>query len=415
MNILIKAAKILDANSPHHNTKQDIYIQNGVIKEIGKNLSFPKASEISYKDLHVSQGWFDSNVSFGEPGYEERETILDGLRVAAKSGFTHIAYNTNTLPKPDSRADITFLGKQAHECAVSLHPKACVTSSQHENKLAPLRELHQAGAASFSNHKESIANPNTLKLALQYAADFGGMIESFPFDNNLGSKGIMHEGAVSTALGLRGIPSIVEEMQIKRDLGVLAYSGGKLHIPTISTATAVQLVKAAKKDALDVSCSVAIHNLFFSDKALHTFNANAKLLPPLREPSDRKALRKALQDGIIDMVTSDHQPLNSELKDVELDRAAFGSIGLEHTFGCLLTIFSIEDTVEILTRGKNRFGIVAHTIAVGQKADISLFSPNGTHKVTKDSLLSTSKNSVFIGQELPGTVHGVISNGIFEA
>ncbi len=414
MNILIKAAKILDANSPHHNTRQDIYIQKGIIKEIGKNLSYPKATEISYKDLHVSQGWFDSSVSFGEPGFEERETILHGLRVAAKSGFTHIAYNTNTLPKPDSRADITFLTKQAQESAVSLHPKACVTSSHNDNKLAPLRELHQAGAASFSNHKMPITNPNSLKLALQYAADFGGLIESFPFDIDLASEGIMHEGAVSTALGLRGIPSVVEEMHIKRDLGVLAYAEGKLHIPTISTTTAVQLVKAAKKDNLDLSCSVSIHNLFFTDEALHLFNANAKLLPPLREDSDVKSLRKALKEGVIDMVTSDHQPLNSELKDVELDRAEFGSIGLEHSFGCLLSMFSIEDTVEILTRGKNRFGIQAHTIAVGEKADISLFSPNGTHKVTKDSLLSTSKNSVFIGQELPGIVHGIVSNGIFE-
>ena len=150
MNILLKAAKILDASSTHHNTQQDIYIENGTIKAVGKNLSYPNATEISYDNLHVSQGWFDSSVSFGEPGFEERETIANGLNVAARSGFSHIAYNTNTQPKPDSRADIAFLLEQASGSSVKLYPKACVTTSQTDEKLAPLRELHAAGTVSFS-------------------------------------------------------------------------------------------------------------------------------------------------------------------------------------------------------------------------------------------------------------------------
>ncbi len=411
MKILLKAAKILDATSPHHNTQQDIYIENGVIKAIGKNLSYPKATEISTDDLHVSQGWFDSSVSFGEPGFEERETIAHGLDVAAKSGFTHIAYNTNTQPKPDSRADIAFLLEQANGSPVHLHPKACITSAQSEDKLAPLRELHEAGTVSFSNHKNPLKNANTLKLALQYANDFDGIVESFPYNNDIANGGVMHEGAVSTALGLNGIPSIAESMQLERDLAVLEYAEGKLHIPTLSTAASIALIKAAKKATQDVSCSVAIHNLFFTDEALQGFNANAKLLPPLREESDQKALKKALLDGVIDMVTSDHQPLNSELKNVELDRAHFGSIGLEHSFGCLLSLFSIEQTIEILTRGKGRFGIAEHTIEVGATADLSLFAPSGAKEVTKASLLSASKNSIFIGQSLPGKVYGIVAKG----
>lgn len=409
MNVLLKAAKILDANSPHHQKTKDIYIENGVIKAIGKSLSYPNATQVSVKDLHVSQGWFDSNVSFGEPGFEERETIAHGLDVAAKSGFTHIAYNTNTLPKPDSRADITFLLKQAAGSAVQLHPKACVTSADDPAKLAPLRELHTAGAVCFSNHKKPITNANTLKLALQYASDFGGLVESFPFNQDLSNNGVMHEGVVSTSLGLGGIPSVVEELQLKRDLGVLHYAEGKLHVPTVSTASAVQLIKAAKKAKLDVSCSVSIHNLFFTEEALQGFDANAKLLPPLRNTSDRKTLRTALIDGIIDMVTSDHLPLNSELKAVELDRAHHGSLGLEHSFGCLLSLFTLEQTVELLTRGKQRFGIDEHPISEGATADLTLFSPNGNTKVTNSSILSTSKNSIFIGHELSGTVHGVIA------
>ena len=411
MNFLIKAAHILDPSSPFHNTQQDIYVKDGIIEEIGQDLSYPNATVLNYDELYVSQGWFDSSVSFGEPGYEERETVEHGLKVAGLSGFTHVAYNTNTFPKPDSRADIAFLLEQAIGFAVALHPKACITTSSNEKTLAPLRELAASGAVAFSNHKASICNANTLKLALQYCSDFDGLVESFPFNSDLGDGGQMHEGAVSTVMGLSGIPSIVEEIQLKRDLGLLGYTSGKLHVPTISTAQAVELLKEAKNAAMDVSTSVSIHNLFFTDETLKGFNPNAKLLPPLREDTDVEALRAGLIDGTIDMVTSDHQPLNSELKDVELDRAEFGSLGIEHAFGVLLKIFPIEDVVSFLTRGKTRFGIPSKTIEAGAQADITLFTPKGTTTVTKDSLLSTSKNSLYIGEVLPGNVYGVLAQG----
>jgi len=409
MNVLIKSAKILDASSPHHNTTQDIYIADGVIQKVGKNLSFPDAKQISFKNLHVSQGWFDSSVSFGEPGYEERETIAHGLEVAARSGFTHIALNTNTDPKPDSRADIAFLLEQANGSPVRLYPKARITTSGSESKLAQLRELQSTGAVCFSNHKSALANANILKLALQYTHDFDGLVESFAFNQDMANGGVMHEGAVSTSLGLTGIPSVVEEMQIKRDLDILNYTSGKLHIPTLSTKDAIPLIKQAKKAGLDVSTSVSVHNLFFTDKALEGFNANAKLLPPLREQTDSKALQKALKDGTIDMVTSDHQPLNSELKYVELDLAHFGSIGLEHSFGCLLSMFDVAVVVDILTRGKARFGITASPIKEGATADISLFAPDGKETVTKAAIKSTSKNSLFMNQALSGKIFGVIA------
>ena len=409
MNVLIKAAKILDASSPHHNTIQDIYIADGVIKKIGKTLSYPDAKQLSFKDLHISQGWFDSSVSFGEPGYEERETIAHGLEVAACSGFTHIALNTNTNPKPDSRADIAFLLEQANTSPVHLYPKARITTAESDSKLAPLRELQVSGAVCFSNHKSALKNANILKLALQYTHDFNGLVESFAFNQDMGNGGVMHEGAVSTSLGLTGIPSVVEEMQIKRDLDILSYTNGKLHIPTLSTKDAVPLIKQAKKAGLDISTSVSIHNLFFTDKSLADFNANAKLLPPLREQSDSKALRQALKDGTIDMVTSDHQPLNSELKYVELDLAHYGSIGLEHSFGSLLAMFDVAEAVAILTRGKARFGIPSYPIQEGATADLSLFSPSGKQTVSKATIESTSKNSLFIDQELSGKVFGVIA------
>ena len=325
------------------------------------------------------------------------------------SGFTHIALNTNTNPMPDSRADIAFLLEQANGSPVHLYPKARITIADSDSKLAPLRELQLTGAVCFSNHKSALKNANVLKLALQYTNDFNGLIESFSFNQDMANSGVMHEGAVSTSLGLTGIPSVVEEMQIKRDLDILRYTNGKLHIPTLSTKNAVPLIKQAKKTGLNISTSVSIHNLFFNDNSLQDFNSNAKLLPPLREQADSKALKQALKDGIIDMVTSDHQPLNSELKYVELDLAHHGSIGLEHSFGSLLSIFNVLDAVDILTRGKERFGITSSTIQESAMADLTLFSPDGKQIVTKKTIKSTSKNSIFIDQELPGKVFGVFA------
>jgi dihydroorotase len=198
-------------------------------------------------------------------------------------------------------------------------------------------------------------------------------------------------------------------MQVKRDLDILSYTNGKLHIPTLSTKNALPLIKQAKKTGLDISTSVSIHNLFFIDNAIEGFDPNAKLLPPLREQVDIKALQKALKEGTIDMVTSDHQPINSELKYVELDLAHYGSIGLEHSFGCLLSMFDVADVVEILTRGKARFGVASNSIQEGATADLSLFTPDAKETVTKASIKSTSKNSLFIDQELSGKVYGVIS------
>jgi dihydroorotase len=410
MKVLIKSAKILDASSPHHNTKKDVFIENGLIKKIDFNINYLDAIQIEFEDLHISQGWFDSSVSFGEPGFEERETISNGLNVAASSGFTSVAYNTNTSPCPESRADISFILSQSKGVATSIHPKARITINSINDKLAPMRELFEAGAVSFSNHKSPIANANTLKLALQYSNDFNGLVESFALNTDLANQGVMHEGDVSTYLGLPGIPSLAEEIQVKRDLDVLKYTGGKLHIPTISTKNSVQLIKKAKESGLDISCSVAVSNLFFNDSAMKNFNSNAKLLPPLRESTDINALKKAVLNETIDMVTSDHQPLNVELKKVEIDNAYYGTISIEQTFSALLSLFSLENTIRILTKGKNRFGIANGSIKEGDVAHISLFTPTGEYKVSKNDLKSTSKNCLFINENLPGKVYGVITD-----
>ena len=410
MNILLKSAKIIDPTSSFHGNTLDILIRNGIIDKIEKTIDAPKAIVIEHKNLCVSLGWFDSSVSFGEPGYEEREALSQGLQVAAASGFTQIAYNTNTNPLPTSKADISFLLRSAAHTPTTLHPKGHITAQDNALQLAELHDLSQAGASCFSNHKQSIDDPHLLLLALQYARGFDGLIESFPIDPQLAVHGVMHEGKVSTSLGLTGIPNLAEEIRIRRDLAILSYTGGKLHIPTISTAEGVGLIRQAKKGKLDVTCSVAIHNLMMTDEHLDGFDTRYKLMPPLRDSKDQKALLKGLKDGTIDMVTSDHQPMDIEHKKVELEHAAYGSLGLETAFGSICTMMHAEDAALLLNRGKERFGVSQQSIQIGAQADLTLFTADGTTIVSKESILSRSKNSAYLGKELKGTVFGVINN-----
>ena len=410
MNILLKSAKIIDPTSSFHGNTLDILIRNGIIDKIDKSINATKAGVIEHKNLCVSLGWFDSSVSFGEPGYEERETLNHGLSVAAASGFTQIAYNTNTNPLPTSKADITFLLRSAAHTPTTLHPKGHITAQDNTQQLAELHDLSQAGAICFSNHKQPIDDPHLLLLALQYARGFDGLVESFPIDPQLAVHGVMNEGKISTSLGLTGIPNLAEEIRIRRDLAILSYTGGKLHIPTISTAEGVGLIRQAKKDKLDVTCSVAVHNLMMTDEQLDGFDTRYKLMPPLRESKDQKALLKGLKDGTIDMVTSDHQPMDIEHKKVELEHAAYGSLGLETAFGSLCTMMDAEDAALLLNRGKERFGVSQQSILIGAQADLTLFTADGTTTVSKESILSRSKNSAYLGKELKGTVIGVINN-----
>lgn len=411
MNILIKSATIIDATSKHHLKKRDILIENGVISKI-KN-SIPNTNnikEVSLKNLHVSQGWFDSSVSFGEPGYEERETLANGLKTAAHSGYTHVAVNTNVNPVTDSKSTIKYIKSQSANHLVNLYPVGALTSKTEGEDLAELYDMKNEGALSFYDYKKPIKNPNLLKIALQYSQTFNGIVQSFPFERAIAKNGVVNEEENSTRLGLKGIPALSEELQIIRDLYILEYTGGKLHIPTISTKKSVALIKEAKKKGLAVTCSVAINNLILTDSVLESFNTSYKLLPPLRTESDRKALIKAIKEGIIDGVTSDHNPIDIENKKTEFDHAYYGSIGLESSFGALQTIFDTETSIKALTGLKKSFDITENAIEEGNKADLSLFNPQGTWSFNETDIIATSKNAALIGKEMCGKVYGVLSN-----
>ena len=412
MNILLKSATILDEdNRGLHKKVRDIWIKNGNIEKIAASIKADsKTRVISLPNLHVSKGWIDSSVSFGEPGYEERETLANGIKVAACSGFTDIVLNPNTRPVPDTSGDVVFLLKTAGEKGARVHPMGALTMDSAGANLAELYDMKNAGAVAFYDFKKPIINANLLKISLQYAQGFNGLVLSYPMDASIAAKGMVNEGSMSTKLGLSGIPSLAEEIQIARDLFILEYTGGKLHIPTISTANAVTLIAEAKKKGLDVSCSVALHNLYFTDEVLGEFETNYKVLPPLRTKKDIEALKKGLKNGIIDMVTSDHLPIDIEEKRIEFDHAAFGSLGLESAFSILNAIFDTETVIRLLTKGRERFGLTAASITEGQPANLSLFTPQGTSEIKKENLRSTSKNSMFIGQKGKGSVYGVIVN-----
>lgn len=411
MDLLLKSAIIFDSSSKeYHLKKRDILIKNGKIEKIAAQISSEKTKNITLENLHVSVGWFDSGVCFGEPGFEERETIGNGLDTAARSGFTDIVLNSNTHPVPDSSSDIVFLKTSAKGHSTNLHPLGALTMKAEGKDMAELYDMQNTGAVGFYDFKRPLENANLLKIALQYADNFKGLVYSYPLDANIAGKGNVNEGTTSVRLGLKGIPSLAEELRIVRDISILEYTGGKLHIPTLSTARSVKLIADAKKKGLNVSCSVAIYNLMYTDDKLEDFDAAYKVMPPLRTKEDSKALIKGVKDGSIDFVTSDHIPMNIEEKQVEFENAAYGSIGLETAFGNLNRIFNMETTIEMLTKGRERYRLKRPIIKEGEVANFTLFNPDEDYNFEEIDIYSTSKNSMFLGDNLKGRVYGTINN-----
>ena len=340
MKILLKNATILNYQSPYNSTNQDILISQGLISIIAENIEADKETEVyTFENLHVSCGWFDSGVSFGEPGFEERETLSNGQEVAARSGFTKILLNSNTDPIPDSKSIIGHLIKMSRGLTTTLYPIGALTVESKGNQMASLYDMISGGAIAFGDFKRPIQKANLLKIALQYCQSFEGMVISHPINNELAGKGVMHEGITSTRIGLKGIPSMAESVQIARDLEILKYSGGKLHIPNISTEAGLDLIRKAKKQGLKVSCSVGLPHLIFDDTKLESFDPNFKVFPPIRSKADQQALRAGLLEGTIDMISSMHEPMNIEFKKLEFENAAAGSLGLESCFGILNKVF----------------------------------------------------------------------------
>lgn len=411
MNIIIKSAIIIDSKSQYHKKKKDILIEKGFITEIASNINNVNGyKELNLENIHISNGWFDSSVSFGEPGYEERETVENGLATAAKSGFTSVAVNPNTFPKIDNKSAVEFLINKATNSIVNLYPIGNLTKNDEGIEIAELYDMQNSGAIAFGDYNNPVSNANLMKIALLYAQNFDALVMSFPQDNSIARDGLANEGVNSTRLGLKGIPNLAEELQVTRDLFLLEYTGGKLHIPTISTAKSVELIKNAKKKGLHVTCSVSAHHLSLTDKELDSFNSNAKTSPPLRTAKDCKALIKGLENGTIDLITSDHNPIDIEHKKVEFNQAISGTIGLESFFGIVIKHVSLDTLINCITINPHTiFKTKTTNIKEGELANLTLFNPDNKSNFNEGQIYSTSKNSAFLGKELAGKVYGVFA------
>ena len=412
MSTLLKNARIIDVSSPFHHQVKDILIHNGVIKKIADSIVETKGDKvIRLENLHVSCGWFDTSVSLGEPGFEERETLHHGLTVAAKSGFTAIALNANTNPIIDSKSDVEYVINKSKDSGVKLYPIAALTQKSEGKELAELHDMKQSGAIAFADYNKPISNDNLMKVALLYAQNFDGLILSFPKNNSISGEGIANEGINSTKLGLKGIPALAEHIQIARDLFLLEYTGGKLHIPTISSAKSATLIKEAKKKGLQVTCSVTPHHLLLTDDELDEFDSRFKTTPPLRTKKDVKALQKAVTSGVIDIITSDHNPIDVEHKKVEFSEAKDGVVGLESFFASINTTLDLDTIIESITQKPRAiFGVKSAQINENSEADLTLFNPDKEFTFSHEHLLSTSKNSPFINTKCKGEVYGIYTN-----
>lgn len=411
MKLLLKAAKIIDKSSSYHLQTKDILIEKGIISKIEDSIQEKNCKIIQLDDLHISQGWFDTSVSFGEPGFEERETIDHGLQVAAKSGFTAIAVNPNTSPVADNKAVIELMINKAQYSATNLFPIGAFTNEMNGEDMAELYDMQNSGAIAFGDYNKAISNPNLLKIGLLYTQNFNGLLISFPQENSIAGSGLVNEEVNSTQLGLRGIPALAEELQIARDLFLLEYTEGKLHIPTITTKKSVELIKQAKAKGLNVTCSVSAHHLVLNDDEIRSFDSNTKVLPPLRTLKDCEALIEGVKDGTIDMITSDHNPIDVDHKKMEYNNAKFGTIGMESLFGSLNQVLPLEILVESISeKPKKRFNIEVNSITVGNKADLTLFTPAAEYIFSDEDILSTSKNSIFLNKKMIGKAYGIIAN-----
>lgn len=409
MKIIIKEAIIVAPDQQWHMQKKDLVIENGILQKITDHETSNGHQIIHIPGLHVSEGWFDSSVSFGEPGFEDRGSILNGLQAAAAGGFTAVALQPDTLPVSDNVTTIRFM-QNAAKHAVEVYPIGTLTKKMEGAQLAELYDMHLAGAVAFGDYKKNIDNTNLLKTALQYTADFNGLILAHAQDNTLTGGGVAHEGKAAVQIGLRGIPALAEEVMVARNLLLLEYTGGRMHIPCISTAGAVKLIREAKNQGLNITCSVAVHHLLLTDEVLTDFDTRFKLNPPLRDNETRKILIEAVLDDTIDMVTSDHRALAIEQKKVEFDLALDGTIGLESALGTLLQVLPIDIAIKKLTAGRQRFGAKNAKIEVGKQANITLFNPHATYTFTQEHIVSKSKNAAMEGYLMQGIVIGTIAN-----
>ncbi|HRK52538.1 MAG TPA: dihydroorotase [Cyclobacteriaceae bacterium] len=416
MKILIQSATISDPNSSHHLKKKNVLIQNGRIVEItSKKITADKVIEA--EGMILSTGWVDMGTFVGDPGLEYKEDLESAGKAAAAGGFTEIVMLPNTVPAVQSKNEVNYITKGNDGRLVQIHPMGAVTLKNAGEELTEMIDLNASGAVAFSDGLKPVWNTDIFVKSLQYLQKFDGLLINHPEDIWLNMFGQMNEGKNSTILGLKGMPKIAEDLAVSRDVELLGYSGGRLHFARLSSAKALDLVRAAKKKKLNLTCDIAAYQALLDDSLLEDFDTNYKVNPPLREKVDLSALIGGLKDGTIDVLTSGHLPQDTESKVLEFDHADFGIINLQ-TFASQLASLSKHVDVHVLVEKvtgapRKLLKLTIPTIEKDEKANLTLFDPTEKWVFTEESSYSKSKNSPWIGKEIVGKAKAVFNNSKF--
>ncbi len=414
MEIILKNLKIVEPGSNLNGRKRDIRIQDGRIVRIAAEIEAPRSVTVrDFKGARVSPGWVDVGAYSGEPGYEERETLEHLARAAAAGGYTTVCIMPRTKPVLQSKSEIRFILDRSRALAVDLLPIGAVSKDLAAVEMAEMYLMKEAGAVAFSDADKGIQKSGLLLRALDYLRYHPDtLLIQQSYDGELSGSGQMHEGHFSTLLGLRGIPSMAEVAGIQRDLEILKYTGSGMLIHKLSTAEGISLIRQARKNNPRLFASVSVFNLAYEDKDLETLDANLKLFPPVRSTSDRTALIKGLKDGSIDLICSDHQPMNPERKDLEFQAAGFGAISLETAYSLARTRLADELSDElwvekVALNPRKILGLNTEGIAEDAEADLSFFDPAASWTYRVENVRSLSRNSPLLGQTLSGKVLGI--------
>ena len=413
MKVLIKSALILDPTSDSFRKKRDILINNGRIDKIGNKLPEP-TKVIDGKNLNVSVGWFDMRANFFDPGYEQKEDIFTGCEAAKAGGFTGVALLPNTNPPIQSKNDIAYIKLKSANSLVDLFPYGSVTIDNKGEELTEILDQDNAGAIAFTDGNKPIWHTDIFLKTLLYLKKVKGLLIDIPEDKWLTLFGTMHEGIVSTTLGMKGLPRIAEEIIVERNLRLLEYAGGRLHLSNLSTGESLRLIKLAKKKGLEVTCDVSAHQLFFDDSYVSTFDANYKVYPPFREKSDIKDLIKGIKEGVVDVLVTSHTPHDEECKKLEFDHADFGITGLQTFYPVMNNVFGKHYEFfldKITVEPRKILNIPVPKIAEGADANLTVFDPAEEWIFDESTNKSKSRFNPFWRQKLKGKIIATVNNG----
>jgi len=417
---LIRGGRVVDP-SQDFDGFADVLIEDGEVIEVSAGIDAPDAEVVDAAGLVVTPGLIDIHVHLREPGQEYKETVRTGTRSAAAGGFTAVACMANTVPVNDNRSVTEhILGEARRHGYARVYPIGAVSRGLEGRMLAEIGDMVEAGARGISDDGLPVMNAELMRRALLYAQHYAVPVIQHAEDLDLSARGVMHEGAVSTRLGLEGIPGSAEDVMVARDLLLLEDTGGRYHVAHLSTGRSLGLVRQGKARGLPVTCEVTPHHLLLTDEevARTRFSTHCKMKPPLRPEADRVALLEGLVDGTIDAIASDHAPHHPDEKDVSFDDAPFGILGLETTVSLCLDrlvrtgALTLARLVHLLSTGPAAaLGVPGGTLRPGSPADLTFLDLDREVLVRPDAMQSRSRNTPFGGLRLVGAPAGTLVGG----